>query len=150
MVDQIYGAWDEYAHEQREARARELHNPGDLSGEAALDFIVNAIEAGQAFTREDVVRSRQTAARRERARLALIGRFGPSIESELRFCVAHDPETASIIAEMVTLQAPTLSKIILLDAQGFTSPEISVRVCMSPEAVRKRMSRFEKALAEQN
>lgn len=150
MTRQDYGAWDEYAREQRAIRRRELHEQTDVSGREALDFMLDAIAVGTAFTRDEALRSRLTSARRERAHASLRTRYAPGIEADLLYRRGPDAEVTTLLAAAVLKLPDETTGAFALQAQGYADHEIGVRVGLSAAAVRQRLSRFGRKLAAES
>ena len=91
------------AREQQAVRRRELHEQTDVSGRQALDFILDAIAAGTAFTSDEARRSRLSSARRERAQASLRTRYAPSVEADLLYRRGPDAEVTTLLS-MTNLQ----------------------------------------------
>jgi len=140
-------AWDEYAREQRAVRRRELHEQSDVSGREALDFMLNAIAAGKAFTPDEARRSRLSSARRERAQEALRTQYAPSIDAELLYRRGPDPEVTALLATTILRLPEKSAQVLVLQAQGYRDHEVAIRVSISAAAVRKRLSRIGRDLA---
>jgi len=147
MLRQEHNAWDDYAREQSAIRRRELYEQTDVSGREALDFMLDAIATGTAFTRNEVRRSRLTSARRERAQASLRTRYAPSIEADLLYRRGPDAEFTALVAVAVLRLPDETGRAFALQAQGYADREIGIRVGLSATTVRQRLSRLRRRLA---
>lgn len=148
MIRQNHNAWDEYACEQSAVRRRELYEQADVSGREALDFILDAITAGTAFTKDEARRSRLTSARRERAQASLRTHYAPSVEANLLYRRGPDAECTALVAVAVLKLSSKTGRAFALQAQGYADHEIGTRVGLSAAAVRQRLSRFQRQAAQ--
>ena len=147
MTKVIHGPWADYAREQKAVRKRELHELTDVSGDEALDFIIDAIANGNSFNVADARRSRFTASRRERSQQSIRVRDAAAYESDLVYRSGKSPETGALLSLFFDRLPGGVTTIMLLDAQGYTDQEAGSRVGVSAATVRQRISRATRRLA---
>jgi DNA-directed RNA polymerase specialized sigma24 family protein len=131
--------WDAYRRLQDELHLTNAVTTESWGLEAALDGIAAAVENGEAITTDDVRLFRETASRRERRHLVLIGKLAPLVSAASQ---AEGPLAAVALAK-VKASLPAREWQLLSDVgAGWSYAEIARREGRRAGALRVRVQRM--------
>lgn len=146
MAEVLDGPWADYARAQVAARRAWHRDERDMTPESVLDHVLARVAAGMPVDGTDVIRVRCSAARRERARTALLLRHAAPYEDDLRHRAAMDPARTAVVADALRRIGRRDATMLVLDARGYGSAEVAAIVGIGADTVRQRLSRRRAAL----
>ncbi len=147
MAEVLDGPWADYARAQVAARRAWHRDERDMTPESVLDHVLARVAAGMPVDGTDVIRVRCSAARRERARTALVLRHAPSQEADLRHRAPLDPERAAVLTDTMRRFGALDARVLTLDAQGLGGEEVAAMTGLAAAAARQRLARGRARLA---